>query len=295
MDGPDELFSLRNNFYLGSYQLAINEGGNIHPKNESLRIERDCFVYRSYIALENYKVVLDEIRDNAPTALQSVRLLATYLSSDENKEIALITLKEWLSDSISQNNPTLQIIAAIIYCHERTYEEALRAIHNATTLEMQALLIQVYLRMDRVDLAERQLKVMQQQEDDATLTQLATAYVGIATGGQKIQEAYTILQELSEKYTSTLMLLNGMAVCQMAMGKFDEAEKTLLEAMQKGVNNPETLMNTIACMHHLRKAPEVINRTINQVKNMLPLHPWTTNLISIEKSFDRCALKYSPA
>jgi len=179
-DGPDELFALRNFFYLGNYQLAINEGSTLSPSSETLKGERDMFVYRSYIAQGNYKFALDEIKDNASIALQSVRLLATYLASEDNKDISLITLKEWLSDPISANNPTLQIIAGIIYCHERNYEEALRCVHQGTTLEMIALMIQVFLRMDRVDLAEKQLKIMQQTEDDATLTQLATAYVSMA-------------------------------------------------------------------------------------------------------------------
>jgi hypothetical protein len=48
-----------------------------------------------------------------------------------------------------------------------------------------------------------------------------------------VQEAYYIFQELCEKYTWTVMLMNGSAVCQMHMGHFDEAETRLLEALNK--------------------------------------------------------------
>jgi hypothetical protein len=52
-------------------------------------------------------------------------------------------------------------------------------------------------------------------------------------GAAKVQEAYYIFQELGEKYTWTVLLLNGSAVCQMHMGHFEEAEGRLLEALNK--------------------------------------------------------------
>ncbi|XP_021741898.1 coatomer subunit epsilon-1-like [Chenopodium quinoa] len=52
-------------------------------------------------------------------------------------------------------------------------------------------------------------------------------------GGSKIQEAYLIFQDFSEKYSMTGLILNGKAVCCMHMGNFDEAESLLLEALNK--------------------------------------------------------------
>lgn len=52
---PDHLFNLRNNFYLGAYQAAINNSDLPHLSPEDA-VERDCLVYRSYIALGSYQV-----------------------------------------------------------------------------------------------------------------------------------------------------------------------------------------------------------------------------------------------
>ena len=56
MSGPDVLFTLRNNFYLGAYQAAIAEAADLERLSEADSIERDCFVYRSYIELGSYEV-----------------------------------------------------------------------------------------------------------------------------------------------------------------------------------------------------------------------------------------------
>lgn len=76
------------------------------------------------------------MKADAPPALQAVRLLAQYLDSPENtREIAIETLKMWLSDPVSCNNPTVQLLAAAVFCHEDDLKEAVRTIRNSVTME----------------------------------------------------------------------------------------------------------------------------------------------------------------
>lgn len=280
---PDHLFNLRNNFYLGAYQAAINTSDlpNLSPDDA---VERDSLVYRSYIALSSYQLVIHEIDDAAATPLQAVKLLALYLSSPENKESTISSLKEWLADSAIANNAILRLIAGIIFMHEEDYNEALKHTNAGGTMELHALNVQIFLKMHRSDYAEKQLRIMQQIDEDHTLTQLATAWLNLAVGGSKIQEAYLIFQDFSEKYPMTGLILNGKAVCCMHMGNFDEAETLLLEALNKDAKDPETLANLVVCSLHIGKSS---SRYLSQLKLSHPDHVLVKRASSAEDSFER--------
>ncbi len=52
----DPLFRLRSAFHTGAYNTVVNEGSNLSNLSDKDAIERDCFVYRSYIAQGSYEV-----------------------------------------------------------------------------------------------------------------------------------------------------------------------------------------------------------------------------------------------
>ncbi|KAL2473901.1 Coatomer subunit epsilon-1 [Forsythia ovata] len=281
--GPDPLFGLRNSFYLGAYQAAINNS-DIPNLSADDAVERDSLVYRSYIALGSYQLVINEIDSSAATPLQAIKLLALYLSSPDNKETTISSLQEWLGDPAIGNNPILRLIAGIIFMHEQDFNEALKHTNAGGTMDLHALNVQIFLKMHRSDYAEKQLRIMQQIDEDHTLTQLANAWLNLAVGGSKIQEAYLIFQDFSEKYQMTSLILNGKAICCMHMGTFDEAESLLLEALNKDAKDPETLANLVVCSLHLGKPS---SRYLSQLTLSHPDHILVKRAKTAEESFDR--------
>ena len=287
MGDPDELYTLRNRFWLGAYQQAIAEGSNLTRLKDALKIERDEYMFRAYIALGQYNIPLGDIPDapNTPISLQAVKLLATYLAKPDSRETVLATLGEWLSDPAAAGNTTLQLIAAIVYLYEDQVSEAIKVVHHGTTMEHIALLTQIFLKMDRLDLAQKQLQLMQQADEDATLTQLCTAWVNVGLGGLKVQEAFYVFQELGDKFEWTARLYNGSAACNMVMGRFEEAEKDLMEALSKDSKDPETLANLVTVNLHLGKP--AASRYLTQLKAADAAHPLAVRLASAEEMFDR--------
>jgi len=295
MAEDDELWNIKNAFYLGCYQQCISEALSVRPGSNS-QTQCKFYMYRSYIQQGQYQMVNSDVGVGAPMMLQAAAVLSSYMGGDRDaKEMALVQLKEWLSHPNSATEPQLLIVAAIIFSHERDYKEALKLTMQSTNLEAMSLVVSLYLSMSRVDLARKQVGLMQQQDDDATLTKLANAYVSMAEGPDKAQDALYEFQELGEKYNMSLMLTNGMVLANLHMSKYEDAERLLQESLSKSATDVDTLANIIVCMQHLRKPVDVTTRYMNQLRSVAPTHPYITKYTELEASFDRCAAQYSAA
>lgn len=157
------------------------------------------------------------------------------------------------------------------------------------TLDMMAVSVASYLKIDRPDYAEKQVKAMAAVDDDATLTQLSMAWTNLALGGAKVQEAFYIFQELGEKNTWTAKLLVGNAAAHMLMGQYDEAERDLLDALQKDSKDVDALANLVVCSHHLGKPT---SRYVNQLTMADGKHPILARRDEFSKAFDVAASSY---
>lgn len=169
-----------------------------------------------------------------------------------------------------------------------------RILHGSTDLECMALNIYCLLKLNRVDLAKQILAKMQEKSDDATLTQLAQAWVGVASGGKGLQEAFHIFQEFCEKYQSTPLLLNGQAVCHIGQERYDEAEGVLRASLSKKHNDYDTLVNLIVLSHLNNKSNEITNRYLEQLRQFFPNSEFIVDYDKKEQEFDNLCLQYQP-
>jgi len=295
----DELFEVKNAYFTGNYQGCTNESQKLQPSDPDLVIEKNVFMYRAYLALKKFGVVRDEIGPKSNELLKPLMTLSAFLSSENNssKRSDIVSQVENQVQSGDAANTTSILVNATILYHDENFETVLKVLHAAPSdhLESMALRLQCLLRMDRVDLAKKELKAMQEKDDDATLTQLAQAWVNMHIGGDKIQDAYYIYQELIDKYGSTPLLLNGQAASYIGQEKFDEAEAALQEAVERDPNNVDTLINLIVLSQQTGKPTEVCNRYMTQLKDDHPKHPFVKGFLQKENDFDRMAQQYATA
>lgn len=60
----------------------------------------------------------------------------------------------------------MQLVAAMVYMHEGDTKEALRCVHLGTTMEHLALTVQIFLKMDRLDLALKTVSEMERKKGE---------------------------------------------------------------------------------------------------------------------------------
>ncbi|XP_040579257.1 coatomer subunit epsilon [Lepeophtheirus salmonis] len=292
MSEVDELVDVKNAFYIGNFANTVKEAQKLKVSDPDVSVEKDAFMYRGYIAMRKFGVIRNEIDEDSH---QNLRPLLTLSKYSENKN----SCKEEILSEVEKSNiegPISALVSASIYTHEGLYENALRVLHSYSgndNLEIAALKLQILLKMDRLDLAKKELKVIQDIDDDATLTQLAQAWVNMAIGGEKIQEAYYIYQELIEKFGSTPILLNGQAASFLAQEKFEEAEAALQEALDKDSDNPDTLINLMVLSQQTGKPIEVYNRYMTQLKDHDPHHSFIKDCHDRENDFNRLMAQYA--
>jgi coatomer protein complex subunit epsilon len=80
MTEPDELYTLRAQYWLGHYQSAVDEARSVsrRPMPPHLKLEREEFLARSYLALGQYDRVSN--RESPGTSILSCALfLALFL------------------------------------------------------------------------------------------------------------------------------------------------------------------------------------------------------------------------
>eukprot|EP01029_Cantina_marsupialis_P029606 TRINITY_DN781899_c0_g1_i1.p1 TRINITY_DN781899_c0_g1~~TRINITY_DN781899_c0_g1_i1.p1 ORF type:complete len:286 (+),score=66.24 TRINITY_DN781899_c0_g1_i1:56-913(+) len=274
---PDTLFNARNLFLLGHFQRVVNDLTGL-TVNATEKLERDMLIHRSNIELGNPAQVVESITSDM-IDLQIVRLLAQYdtdSSIDIDSSVELCNLTQ----------PTQKIVAATLYLRQQKLEEALRILSDiSNNLEAQSLRASIYLKMNRVDLARKELKEMEKVSIDGVLTQLTAAWCSCADG-EHLASAVATFSQLENRYSSSSIIVNGQAACLMREHKFTLAEDCLAAYNARDPRDATTLVNLIICCQHIPGKDKVAESHLSNLKNFHPEHPWLLERIAIDSMFE---------
>lgn len=292
---PDELYTLRAQFWLGHYGLCLEEGKATarRPMSAALKAEREEMLIRARIAKGNdlAKVVSDTLGPDRSPAIKALNVLARYelAYGDEAKTEALVAE---MKSTVSYDDTSSQLHAAQLFLRHNLTRDALRCVHLGTTMEHLALSSRIYLSMDRPDLAKAQLDLLTQADEDAVLAQLGSVAYELSRGRVGAAKALHALGSLTEQYGSSPYLANLVAIAHMTAGDHAAAETVLTESRAEnnyGSVDADTLVNLVACSAQQGKDTSAL---VAEFRTARPNHPWLQALDRVEGAFERESKKY---
>lgn len=279
------------------------------PKSDGYRLEKEVLVARSYLGQGEHGRVLGMVKDDAPAPLQAVKLLAKLSSlppSDSAGRAGVLASMDALLASVEGSSsgsggssaaasvPLVQAVAATAYIAEGALERALRATRSESTLELLALSVQAYLRLDRPDLAEGAVRKLGERDDESALYQLSAAHTYAALGGERAKEAVLILKDVLDRYGEGAgpAAMNGLVAAYIAARNYSAAEKLLAEAAAKDPSFPDTLANMVT-LAHLQGKTAAADKALARLKAEAPGHPILAALTIGEGQLDRVVASFA--
>lgn len=281
----DELQEVRDNFMVGNYTKALQLAEETSVSSDIAQGEKDAILARCCLALQEYNR-LKSMQNSAVPGQRAAAMTAvlTMSKNEGQKQTAKERLLELAKES---HDLSTNILAASVLALGGDNAEAIALTANHPTLEMQALRVYLFLRINRTDLAERQLRDMSRTNDDSAAYRLAQAAVHLGTGNA--EEAYLTYSDLGAQFdqgeeSNSVLLLNGKAVANMQRGLFSEAVEDLQRALVLAPNDPEVLSNLCCCATHLAQKDE-FQTHYKKLEAVSPTHPHVVKTQAIKNAF----------
>ena len=223
--------------------------------------------------------------------LQALALKAQFETAMGNEAAQSSIIDQLKTLAASNPVPAVQLTTSQVLLAAGQTKEALQQVFMGSTMEHMSMILQIYLKLDRLDLANQQLSALKQKDEDAILTQLGSVYVSLATGSSGAGDAVHVLNSLTEQYGASPFLLNLMAAGLMMQGEYGAAETKLQECLRdfNEVVIPDTLVNMIVCNVQQNKSPDEF---IGKLKTQFPTHPFNAGLDRVTGAFERESIKY---
>ncbi|KAI1207357.1 coatomer epsilon subunit-domain-containing protein [Annulohypoxylon truncatum] len=281
-----ELINIHNHFHQGQYQEVIDfDTSALSPENE---LPARVLSLRAQIALGQAEDVIAEVQGESEPELAAIGALAQYVSGETDE--AVKTIEELASSA--GDNQTVQVIGGTVLQAAGKSEEALALLsQHSGSLDAVALITQIHLQQNRTDLALKEVAAARRWAQDSLLVNLAESWVGLRLGGDKYQQAFYVFEELAQApSTSSIVSLVSQAVCELHLGRVEEAQSALEQAVQKQPDYAEAIANLLVLTIIVGKDPKEL---ISSLKKTAPQHPYLVDLEEKSALFDKAAAKYS--
>lgn len=263
---------------------------------------------RSHIALSKPDAVAGLIPDDTENvALKAVSALARYVGATEapDKDASLEELRDLCveieGEDVDANDwekGMVRVLAGTAFAIAGEVEEALETLGagtNTDNLEAVALTVQIYLSINRSDLARKELDRSRRWAEDDLLLQLIESSIGLVTGKDGYADSNSFYTEqLGNPSLFSTHLLTARGVTRLLKGEIPAAKSDFEEAVsqQGGTADPETLAAMTVAAGLGSSKPAEADQLWSQLSSQYPTHPLVIDVSHKAELFDELCAKF---
>ncbi|KAK1771103.1 coatomer epsilon subunit-domain-containing protein [Phialemonium atrogriseum] len=280
-----ELINIHNHFHQGQYQEVVDfDTSSLSPENS---LPARVLQLRARIALGQAEDVVADVQGEDEPELAAVGALAELSLGKTDSAVRTV---EKLAAS-SADNAVVQAVGGAVLQAAGKSEEALALLsQHQGNLEAVALIAQIHLQQNRNDLALKEVASARRWAQDSLLVNLAEAWLGLRLGGEKYQQAFYVFEELAQApSTSSVRSLVSQAVAEVHLGRTEEAQAALDQAIKKEPEFAEAIANLLVLTVITGKDPTELASSLAKVDSQ---HPLLVDLAEKSDLFDKAASKY---
>ncbi|KAJ3512131.1 hypothetical protein NLJ89_g3705 [Agrocybe chaxingu] len=298
-----ELYHAKQQFTLGAYRTLAQQ-----PLPETSSSDFTSILLlkaRSYIALNDPKLALKLLPDGSENvALKAVASLARYVGSADptEAEAALEELRDFSVEiegedveGSDKDKALVRVLAGTAFARAGEIEEALETLGSETEdLEAIAIIVQIYLSINRPDLAKKQFDRSKRWAEDDLLLQLIESTIGLVTGKDGYANSSSFYTEqLGNPSLSSPHLLTARGVTRILRGEIQEAKSDLEESLeqQRGDQEAQAAYVVAAGLGALKK-PDTEEVWLKFASEH-PSHPLVQDVAQKSAIFDQLAAAYT--
>lgn len=283
-----ELLNITTAFYTNAYQTVLDfDTSALFSSNQATA---QTLKYRAQIALGDSSSVISELKPKATSGSPSSRALLALAQNDVEVATELAT------DPSTAEDPTVQVCAGTVLASAAEYTTAIDLLSkHQGSLEAVALLVQIHLAQNRTDLALKEVQAAKRWANDSLLINLAESWTNLREGGsEKYQSAFYVYEELASAPGNTSpTALVGQAVAELHLGRLEEAEVALQQAVNSEGADVQAIANSIVLASVMGRKDEVVKGLIEQLRERDQGHALLRDLEEKSALFDAAAGKYS--
>ncbi|KAF8906300.1 coatomer epsilon subunit-domain-containing protein [Gymnopilus junonius] len=288
-----ELYHIKQQFTLGAYRALVKQDlpDESSPDYHALLLYKT----RAFIALNEPASALELIPEGSENiAVKAVASLARYVAAagSEQADAALEELRD-LSVEIEgddvegsdKDKALVRVLAGTAFARAGEIEEALETV---------TVIVQIYLSINRPDLARKQFDRSKRWAEDDLLLQLIESTIGLVTGKDSYSNTSSFYTEqLGNPSLTSPHLLTARGVTRILRGEIQEAKSDLEESLeqQKGDTEAEAAYVVAAGLGALKR-PEA-EELWSKLAAEYPSHPYIQDVLQKADLFNQSAAAFT--